>query len=153
VSGLATLIRLAERRADEAVLAWQRLKAQCDDAEHKLLLLHKHREGYRELMRTGLQHGVPAASIVAHIAFLGQIDAVVVRQKSELGQLDEACARQWDEFVDARRQKRMYEILRERISARDATTASRREQAELGELLQRAGRSAAVIGDRSGFDR
>ena len=38
MSGLETLIKLAVRRADAAVAAWQRLNAQYDDAKHKLFV-------------------------------------------------------------------------------------------------------------------
>jgi flagellar biosynthesis chaperone FliJ len=40
--------------------------------------------------------------------------------------------------VEARREKRTYEILSERAKMRKADTASRRKQAEIDELLQRA---------------
>ena len=146
MSGLATLIKLVEHRSDEATVAWQRLAAQRDDAKHKLLLLQKHGEGYRDLMRAELRHGMPAASIVAHLGFIGQIEAVVVNQEGELGQLQEACARQWQELVSLRREKRTYEILSERAAARDAVAASRRLRAEIDESLLRAvGRSAPVF--------
>jgi flagellar export protein FliJ len=138
MSGLATLVKLAERRADEAVAAWQRLNAQCDDAKHKLVLLQQHREAYRELTHTGLQHGMPAGSIVAHVGFIGQIETVVVRQTNEIGQLEAACVRQWQAVVDSRRDKRRYEILTERAAARDAATASQRTRMETEEALSRA---------------
>jgi flagellar export protein FliJ len=141
MSGLATLIKFAERRAGGALTAWQRLRNQCDEAEHKLLLLKKHGEGYRDVMRAGLQQGMSATSMMAHICFIGQIEAVVVRQESELGNLKEACARQWQELLDARREKRMYEILSERAATRDAEAASRRQHAEIDELLQRAAKA------------
>jgi flagellar export protein FliJ len=138
MSGLAALAKLAERRADEAVAAWQRLTAQCNDAKQKLVQLQQHREAYRALAHTGLQHGMPAGSIVAHVGFIGQIESVVVRQTNEIGQLEAACVRQWQAVVDARRDKRRYEILVERVAAREAATASQRSRAETEEALLRA---------------
>jgi flagellar export protein FliJ len=146
MKGLASLIKLAERRTEQAVLAWQQLRAQCDDAKQKLLLLQQHGEGYRDLMQAGLQQGMRAASSTAHIDFIHQIEAVVVRQGTELGQLEQACARQWQELVSARRDQRMYEILHERAAARDAATAYRRQQAESDEaMMQRAARTPALL--------
>jgi len=142
MAGLATLIKFAERRAEGALIGWQRLQAQCDEAKQKLFLLKKHGEGYRDLMRAGLQRGMSSTSMMTHIGFIGQIEAVAVRQESELGSLEAACARQWHELVDARREKRIYEILNERAAIRDAETASRRQQAEIDELLQRAARAS-----------
>jgi flagellar export protein FliJ len=138
MSGLTTLTKLTERRATGALISWQRLRAQCDEAKQKISLLKKHAEGYRDVMHTGMEQGMSAASMMAHIAFIGQIEAVVVRQEAELGSLEEACGRQWQEPLDARREQRMCEILSERAAARDAEAASRREQAEVDELLQRA---------------
>ncbi|MBV8590315.1 MAG: flagellar export protein FliJ [Acetobacteraceae bacterium] len=138
MSGLATLRKLTERRAAGALASWQSLRTQCDEAKQKLSLLKKHAQGYRDVMHAGLEQGMSAASMMAHIAFIGQIEAVVVRQEAELGSLEEACGRQWQELLDARREQRMCEILSERTAVRDAEAASRREQAEVDELLQRA---------------
>jgi flagellar export protein FliJ len=145
MSGPAALIKLAERRADEAVLAWQRLDAQCHDARDRLALLQQHREAYRQLTQASLQHGMPAGSIVAHVGFIEQIEAVVVHHTNELGRLEAACARQWQAVVDARRDKRRYEILAERIAARDSAAASRRTRAETEEELLRAAGACVPI--------
>ena len=141
MSGLATLIKLAERRAQEAVLDWQRLTARRDDAGGKLLRLQQHRQVYRDMMQTGLRRGMPAATIVAHLKFIAQIEAVTVRQQSEFGELEAACAKQYDLVVNARREQRIYEVLSEQIRARAATAASRRQHLETGEILQRAART------------
>jgi flagellar export protein FliJ len=138
MSGLSTLLKFAERRSEGALTAWQRVKAQCEEAKQKLLLLRQHGEGYRDLMRASLQQGMSATSMMAHIGFIGQIETVVGRQEDEIGSLEEACARQWQELVEARREKRLYEILGERAAIREADAASRRRQAEIDELLQRA---------------
>lgn len=138
MSGLSTLTKFTESRAAGALASWRRLRTQCDEAKQKLSLLKKHAEGYCDVMRTGLEQGMSATSMMAHIAFIGQIEAVVIRQEAEVGSLEEACGRQWQELLDARREKRMYEILGERTAARGAEAASRRQQAEVDELVQRA---------------
>jgi flagellar FliJ protein len=138
MSGFSTLLKFAERRSEGALTAWQRVKVQCEEAKHKLRLLKQHGDSYRDRMRAGLQQGMPAASMMAHIGFIGQIETVVDRQQDEIGSLEEACARQWQELVEARREKRLYELLSERAATRDAEAASRRRQAEIDELLQRA---------------
>jgi flagellar export protein FliJ len=138
MSGLATLIEFTERRIGAALSAWQRLRAQCDEAKQKLLVLKQHGEGYSTLMHSDLQEGMSATSMMAHVGFIKQIEAVVIRQESEIGNLEEGCGRLWQELVEARREKRTYEILSERAKMRKAETASRREQAETDELLQRA---------------
>jgi flagellar export protein FliJ len=137
MAGLRTLIDVTRRRTEGALVTWQRLRTQCDDARQKLLLLKQHGDHYRDLMRAGLRQGMPAASTMAYVGFIGQIEEVVVRQETEVGSLEEVCARQWQELVDARREKRMYEILGERAAARELEAASRRGQAEIDELLQR----------------
>jgi flagellar export protein FliJ len=138
MSGLATLIEFAERRVGAALSGWQRLRAQCDEAKQKLLVLKQHGEGYSTLMHSDLREGMSATSMMAHVGFIKQIEAVVIRQENEIGSLEEGCGRLWQELVEARREKRTYEILSERAKMRKAETASRREQAETDELLQRA---------------
>jgi flagellar export protein FliJ len=145
MSGFAILVKLAEHRADEAVAAWQRLTAQCDDARDKLVLLQRHRETYRELTQAGLRHGMPAGAILAYVGFIGQIETVVVRQSNELGELEAACVRQWQAVVDSRRDKRRYEILAERVNARDAAAAAQRTRVETEEALARAAAASTPI--------
>jgi flagellar export protein FliJ len=120
-----------------ALIHWQRLKAQCDEAQQKLVLLRQHRENYRNLLRSGLKQGMAATSTNSYMGFIGQIEAIVVRQENEIGNLEEACSRQWQVLVDARREKRMYELLSERTAAREAEARTRRGQAEIDTLLQR----------------
>src|SRR6185437_7485724 len=141
MAGLTNLITLAARKSDGALATWQRLKQQCDEALMKLSLLKQHRERYREMLRSGLGEGMPAMSTMAYLGFIGQIDEVVLRQEGEVGRLEQACARQWAELVETRREKRMYEIVHERVASREMATALRRAQAEIDDLLQRVGRS------------
>jgi len=65
----------------------------------------------------------------------------VTRQENEVGRLEAACARQWEELVEIRREKRTYEIVHERAAERELATALRRSQAEIDELLQRVTRT------------
>jgi flagellar export protein FliJ len=145
MKALTTLIKLAERRTDEAVTAWRRLHAQCEDARHKLDLLQRHGEGYRDLMRADLQRGMPATAIAACLGFIGQIEAVVGHQQRELVQLEEACAHQWQELVTLRGERRMFEILSERAAAKDAATVAHRQRREIEEALMRAARTSPPI--------
>jgi flagellar export protein FliJ len=149
MSALETLVKLAERRARDAVLVWQRLDRRRNDAQTKLARLQKHEEGYRDLMRAGLQDGMPAAAIVPHFNFIAQIEAVIANQRDELKQLEAACAQHWEALVEARRERRVYEMLKERAGAREAALAARQQQTEIGDMLQRAARGPAAPGSPS----
>jgi flagellar export protein FliJ len=132
------LIDIAGRRSEEALLAWQQLRAQCAEAIRKLTLLKEYRERYHDRMRHGLEAGMPATATMAYLEFIGQIDEVVLRQENDLGSIEQACERQWQALVEARREKRTYEALNERLAAREAEAALRRRHAEIDELIQRA---------------
>jgi len=138
MSGLRALIQFAEYRTDGALATWQRLRAQCDEARHKLAVLKRHGQHYRDLLHAGLRQGMSATSTMAYLSFIGQIEDVVVRQENDVGSLEEACVRQWQDLVDARREKRTYEILSERAAARELAASVRRRQAEIDDLLQRS---------------
>ncbi|HZU88096.1 MAG TPA: flagellar export protein FliJ [Stellaceae bacterium] len=133
------LIGLAGRRSDEALLAWRQLRAQCDEAMRKLSLLRQYHERYRARLGAALKEGIPATAMRAYLDFIKQIEEVVLRQEDDIGSLDAACARRWQELIEARRERRMYEILSERAVALKAQAALRHRQAEIDELLQRAG--------------
>ncbi len=138
VSGLAILLKLATRQTQRAEAAWRRVQTQRNDADHKLMLLRRHHQDYRDAFSTRLAQGMPAAAIASHLGFLKQIEVVVQRQQDELGELDESCARCSQELVDARREQRVYEILSERIAARAAVVAERRMRNENDDALARA---------------
>ncbi len=137
MASLHKLISVTGKRSDAAVVAWQRLKAQCDEALLKLSLLKQHRERYREMLNSGLGEGMPALSTMAYLGFIGQIEEVVLRQENEVGRLEAACSRQWEQLVELRREKRTYEVFTEKLAERELTTALRRSQAEIDDLLQR----------------
>jgi len=140
MAGMHKLIAVAGSRSDGALATWQRLKAQCDEALKKLSLLKQHRERYRDLLNANLGEGMPAVSMMAYMGFIGQIDQVVLRQESEVGRLEAACTQQWQELVEIRREKRIYEIVHERATERELASALRRSQAEIDDLLQRVSR-------------
>lgn len=138
MSGLQALTQFAGHRTNGALAAWQRLRAQCDEARNKLAVLKQHGQHYRELLHAGLLQGMPATSTMAYLSFIGQIEDVVMRQEKDVGSLEEACVRQWQDLVDARREKRIYEILSERSAARELAVSIRRTQVEVDDLLQRS---------------
>ena len=142
MAALHKLISVAGKKSDAAVATWQRLKAQCDEALLKLSLLKQHVERYREMLNTGLGEGMPAMSTMAYLGFIGQIEEVVTRQENEVGRLEAACARQWEELVEIRREKRGYEIVNERAIERELATALRRSRAEIDDLLQRVNKTS-----------
>jgi flagellar export protein FliJ len=137
MAALQKLISVTGSKSDGALATWQRLRAQCDDALLKLALLKQHRERYRALLNSDLGGGMAAASTMAYLGFIGQIEEVVLRQEAEVGRLEEACKRQWQELTELRREKRVYEIVHERAAERELAVALRRSQVEIDELLQR----------------
>ena len=141
MAALHKLIDVTGRRGDAAVAAWQHLKAQCDDALLKLSLLKQHVERYRQMLNSGLGQGMPAMSTMSYLGFIGQIEEVVSRQETEVGRLEAACLRQWEELIEIRREKRGYEIVSEKAAEREMTTALRRSQAEIDDLLQRVAKT------------
>jgi flagellar export protein FliJ len=138
MSGMDKLIDIAGRRSEEARAVWQQLRAQCDEAMRKLALLKQYRERYRDRLDVALEQGMPAAAMRAYLDFIRQIEEVVVRQESDIGSLEAACTQRWQALIEARREKRMYEMVSERAAAREAQTLFRRRQERIDELLQRA---------------
>jgi flagellar export protein FliJ len=138
---LDKLISLAGTKSDSALATWQSLKTQCDDALLKLSLLQEHCKSYRTQLSASLGNGMPALSTMAYLSFIGQIEEVVHRQQSEVGRLEAACTRQWQQLVELRREKRIYEIVHERAVERELATTLRRSQNEIDELLQRVNKA------------
>ena len=139
---------MAGRRSDSELARWQQLRDQCHDALTKLSALKQHRQRYRDLLEAGLKDGMPAVSTMAYLGFIRQIDEVVLRQENEVGRIEAACARQWDQLVETRREKRIYEIVTERIASRELEAAFRRSQIEIDDLLQKVSQMPSGISYR-----
>lgn len=135
---IGKLLDVAAQRRNSALRGWLQLNMECADAIRKLSLLKEYRDRCRNRMDARLRAGMVATATVGYVDFIGQVDDVVVRQEDALQALEVACETQWQEFLDARRERRAYEILGEQIKAREAHAALRRQQHEIDELIQRA---------------
>jgi flagellar export protein FliJ len=124
-------------RADRQQAQWRHLMNQCDGAKRKLVQLRHYAERYRLQMRGHLSDGMEATATMVFLRFIGQIEAVITKQEQDLARLEQACLEQWQKLVEARREKRMYEILRDRAAAEKLTLALRRNQAEIDDLMGR----------------
>jgi flagellar export protein FliJ len=135
--GTKVLINLAGHRSDDAIATWRHLKQHCQQALAKLDVLRQHRQRYEDMLRGGLQQGMTAAATRTYLGFTRQIDDIVARQQREVERIEAACARQWEQVVELRREKRVYEILGEHATAHELEAALRRSQNEIDDLLQR----------------
>ena len=122
-------------RADKQQVLWRNLMGQCDGAKRKLVQLRQYADRYRMQMRGDLSDGMEAIATMTFLRFIGQIEAVIAKQESEVARLEQACLEQWHRVVEARREKRMYEILRDKAAAEKLAMALRRSQAEIDEMM------------------
>lgn len=130
-----SLVDFVGTEANRQFAAWRQVMNQCDDAKQKLAQLRQYAERYRQQMQAQLHDGVAANSTMVFLRFIAQIESVIAKQEREVARLDEACRRQWQRLVEARREKRMYEILRDRAAAEELAGDLRRSQREIEELL------------------
>jgi flagellar export protein FliJ len=137
MSNYQSLADFVGGRADRQQAQWRHLMNQCDGAKRKLVQLRHHAERYRLQMRGHLSDGMEATATMGFVRFIGQIEAVIAKQEHEVARLEQACLEQWHRLVEARREKRMYEILRDRAEAEKLSIALRRSQAEIDELMGR----------------
>ena len=136
---LQAMGKLAERQVEEAQRRWAILAKQCAAARHKLQLLRQYGDSYRAQLEDGGRRGVIASQAASVAAFIRRVADVVAREEVQVRQLEGACEREWADLVDARRNKRMIEILMERQMLREAEEALRRSQSEIDDLIARAG--------------
>ena len=137
MSSYQSLAEFTGDRADRQQVRWRQLMNQCDGAKRKLVQLRHYAERYRLQMRGHLADGMEATATMVFLRFIGQIEAVIAKQEQEVARLEQACLEQWHRLVEARREKRMYEILRDRAAAEKLELALRRTQAEIDELMGR----------------
>jgi flagellar export protein FliJ len=88
-------------------------------------------------MSLGLNDGMEATATMGFLRFILQIEAVIAKQESEVARLEQAASQHWHVLVEARRETRMYEILRDKVTAEKLAADLRRSQAEIDELMGR----------------
>lgn len=137
MSGYDSLAEFVGHRADRQQVAWRKLMGQCDGAKRKLAQLRGYAERYRVQMDGQLSAGMEATASLAFLRFIGQIETVIAKQETEVARLERVCLEQWHLVVEARREKRMYEILRDKETAEKLGAELRRSQAEIDELTGR----------------
>ena len=135
MSGYQSLADFVGIEANRQFATWRHLINQCDDAKHKLVQLRQYADRYRRQLQSDLHGGMPANSTMAFLRFIGQIERVIQKQEREVARLEQACRSQWQLLVEARREKRMYEILRDRAAAEKLAAALRQSQREIDDLL------------------
>jgi flagellar export protein FliJ len=137
MSNYRSLADFAGDRADQQQVQWRMLMGQCDAAKRKLGQLGHYAERYRAQMGAHLADGLDATAAMGFLRFIEQVETVVAKQQREVARLDLACREQWHRLVEARRERRMYEVLRDRAVAEQVQLALRRSQIELDELMGR----------------
>jgi len=124
-------------RADRQQVRWRQVMSQCDESKRKLIQLRQYADRYRAQMTGQLHDGMDAAATMGFLRFIGQIEGVIAKQEGEVARFEAAATLQWQQLVEARREKRMYEILRDKAEAEKLAAALRRSQAEMDELMGR----------------
>jgi flagellar export protein FliJ len=137
MSSYESLADFVGDRADRQQVRWRQVMSQCDESKRKLGQLRQYAERYCQQMRGRLQDGMDATATMGFVRFIGQIETVIAKQESEVTRLEQACLQQWQHLVEARRETRMYEILRDKAAAEKLAAALRRGQAEIDELMGR----------------
>jgi flagellar export protein FliJ len=137
MSAYQSLANFVGDRAARQQVQWRQLMNQCDAAKRKLAQLKQYAERYRIQMRDRLNDGTEATAIMVFLRFIDQIETVIVKQEHEVAHLEQSCVEQWHRVVEARREKRMYEILRDRVVAEKLAAALQRSQVEIDELMGR----------------
>ncbi|HXE16619.1 MAG TPA: flagellar export protein FliJ [Stellaceae bacterium] len=137
MSGYDSLAEFVGNRANHQQIEWRNLMGQCDGAKRKLAQLGQYAERYRAQMGGQLGAGMDATATMGFLRFIAQIETVIGKQEIEVARLEQACREQWHRVVEARREKRMYEILRDKAAAEKLGAALRRAQAEIDELTGR----------------
>jgi flagellar export protein FliJ len=132
-----SLVTFVSNQANRRLVVWRQLMNQCEAARAKLTQLKQYAERYRVQMRADLQQGMAANATMVFLSFIGQIESVIAKQELDVTRLEQACLQQWRHLVEARREKRMFEILRDRAAAEKLAAALQKSQAEIDELFGR----------------
>jgi flagellar export protein FliJ len=137
MSSYRSLAEFVGDRADQQLVRWRQVMSQCDESKRKLVQLRQYADRYRLQMRNRLNDGMEATATMGFVRFIDQIEAVIAKQESEVARLEQVGLQQWQHLVEARREKRMYEILRDKAAAEKLAAELRRNQAEIDELMGR----------------
>lgn len=137
--GLTALGKSADREVEAAQRRWAALSKECAGGRQKLVLLQQYGEGYRAQLEAGACQGLAAGQAVAITAFMRRIAEIIIIEEGRVRQLEETAEREWTRLVEARRQRKMIDLLTERDAQKKLEVELRRSEREIDDLLGRAG--------------
>ena len=138
LKSFATLIKVAQNKADSAAIKVGQLGARLSESDQKRSVLINYRDEYRARLDSAVMRGAAAAEVRNFRAFLGKLDEAVGQQESEVAfwraQIDSART-QWQ---GEQRSLNSFSTIAARRAGAAVLEGARREQKQQDEIAARA---------------
>jgi flagellar FliJ protein len=134
---LATLIELAQNKADEATRRLGQLQSAHTSAAEKLDLLHRYRQEYLDQLQTHLQDGVSAAHLRNFRQFICTLDTAIEQQLALTTQADARLVHGRSDWQHTRCRLNSFDTLAERVQQQEALEENKRTQRDSDEHTSR----------------
>ena len=142
---LQVLQDLAQNRSDEATRALGAVMSEEQAMQHKLDLLLKYREDYREKFRAAIRTGMNQMGWRNYQDFLDKLERAIDQQRAALAHSRHATSLAREEWRVRQSRLKAYDTLSERHQQRAQKAEARREQREQDEIAGMA-HSRTVLG-------
>jgi len=134
---LATLIELAQNKADEATRRLGQLQTAHTSAAEKLELLNSYRQEYLDQLQTHLHDGVSAAHLRNFRQFISTLDTAIEQQLALTNQADARLVHGRSEWQRTRCRLNSFDTLAERVQHQEALAENKRAQRDSDEHTSR----------------
>lgn len=134
---LATLIELAQNKADEATRRLGQLQSAHNSAAEKLELLNRYRQEYLDQLQTHLQDGVSAAHLRNFRQFISTLDTAIEQQRALTTQADARLVHGRSDWQHTRCRLNSFDTLAERVQQQEAAAENKRTQRDSDEHTAR----------------
>ncbi len=134
---LATLIELAQSKADEATRRLGLLQNAHTSAAEKLDLLHQYRQEYLDQLQEHLQDGVSSGHLRNFRQFINTLDTAIEQQRALTLQADSRLSSGRSDWQHSKTRLNSFDTLAERLHQQELTTMNRREQRDSDEHTAR----------------
>lgn len=134
---LATLIELAQTKADEATRRLGQLQNAHNSAAEKLELLNRYRQEYLDQLAQHMQDGVSAAHLHNFRQFIATLDMAIEQQRALTTQADSRLAHGRNDWQRSKCRLNSFDTLAERVQRQELLALARREQRDSDERAAR----------------
>jgi flagellar protein FliJ len=148
-AGMATLLRLAEREADQEARRLGQINQRIAEARDQFEKLAQYRDEYTNQMHGRLRTGIAVDELANLKSFILNLDGMVEKQRQSVLRLEALAQTQILALQTSQKKKKSFEVLIEKAQLKEKIALAKREQKQSDEYASNAGIYKSMVKART----